>query len=94
MLSYALECRHQLSLGTSWVNYVRGHDDIGWSFADEDAAELGINASDHRRFLNSFYVNRLEDSFARGVPFQDSPRTVGWVDRLIPLRPTPSGPTR
>ena len=40
------------------------------------AAELGINGFEHRRFLNSFYVNRFPDSFARGVPFQDNPRTL------------------
>jgi amylosucrase len=54
---------------------VRSHDDIGWTFADEDAAEFGINGYDHRRFLNHFYVNRHPGSFARGVPFQDNPRT-------------------
>lgn len=75
LLAQALERRHNIPDGTSWVNYVRSHDDIGWTFADEDAAELGINAFDHRRFLNSFYVNRFPGSFARGVPFQDNPRT-------------------
>ena len=30
---------------------------------------------DHRRFLNAYYVNRFPGSFARGVPFQDNPRT-------------------
>jgi amylosucrase len=75
LLSQALERRHNIPAGTSWVNYVRSHDDIGWTFADEDAAELGINGYDHRRFLNSFYVNRFPGSFARGVPFQDNPRT-------------------
>ncbi len=75
LLSQALERRHNIPAGTSWVNYVRSHDDIGWTFADEDAAELGINGFDHRRFLNSFYVNRFPGSFARGVPFQDNPRT-------------------
>jgi amylosucrase len=45
------------------------------TFADEDAAELGVNGYDHRRFLNSFYVNRFPESFARGIPFQDNPRT-------------------
>ncbi|KIS27484.1 amylosucrase [Arthrobacter sp. SPG23] len=75
LLSQALERRHNIAAGTSWVNYVRSHDDIGWTFADEDAAELGINGFDHRRFLNSFYVNRFPGSFARGVPFQDNPRT-------------------
>ncbi|AXJ11004.1 alpha-amylase family glycosyl hydrolase [Arthrobacter sp. PM3] len=75
LLSQALERRHNIPAGTSWVNYVRSHDDIGWTFADEDAAELGVNSFDHRRFLNSFYVNRFPGSFARGVPFQDNPRT-------------------
>lgn len=75
LLSQALERRHNLPDGTSWVNYVRSHDDIGWTFADEDAEELGINGFEHRRFLNSFYVNRFPGSFAHGVPFQDNPRT-------------------
>ena len=75
MLSQALERRHNLPQGCAWVNYVRSHDDIGWTFSDEDAAELGKHGHDHRRFLNAFYVNRHPGSFARGVPFQDNPRT-------------------
>ncbi len=75
LLQQALEERHALPDGTAWVNYVRSHDDIGWTFADEDAARLGINGFDHRQFLNRFYVNRFEGSFARGVPFQDNPAT-------------------
>ncbi|WP_283252974.1 alpha-amylase family glycosyl hydrolase [Actinotalea sp. K2] len=75
LLQQALERRHALPPGTAWVNYVRSHDDIGWTFADEDAAELGIDGAAHRRFLNQFFVNRFPGSFARGVPFQDNPRT-------------------
>ncbi|GAB3402654.1 alpha-amylase family protein [Schumannella luteola] len=75
LLRQALERRHTLPDGTAWVNYVRGHDDIGWTFADEDAAELGIDAGAHRRFLNEFYSGRFEGSFARGVLFQENPRT-------------------
>jgi len=75
MLQQALDRRHTLPAGTAWVNYVRSHDDIGWTFADEDAAELGIDGFDHRRFLNSFFVNRFAGSFARGIPFQDNPKT-------------------
>ena len=75
MLQQALERRHALPAGTAWVNYVRSHDDIGWTFADEDAAELGINGFAHRRFLNDFYVGRFPGSFARGVPFQENPKT-------------------
>ncbi len=75
LLSQALEERFELPEGTAWVNYVRCHDDIGWTFSDEDAARLGINAYDHRRFLNEFYRGRFTGSFARGVPFQENPKT-------------------
>jgi amylosucrase len=75
LLAQALERRHAIPPGASWVNYVRSHDDIGWTFSDEDAAEIGIGGFDHRRFLNAFYVNRFPGSFARGVPFQENPRT-------------------
>jgi amylosucrase len=75
LLEQALERGHSLPSGTAWVNYVRSHDDIGWTFADEDAAELGIDGFGHRRFLNAFYVGREPGSFARGVPFQENPRT-------------------
>lgn len=75
LLQLALAERHQLPAHTAWVNYVRSHDDIGWTFADEDAQRLGIQGFDHRQFLNRFFVNRFEGSFARGEPFQDDPLT-------------------
>ncbi len=75
LLHMALAERSRLPAHTAWVNYIRGHDDIGWTFADEDAARLGMQAFDHRKFLNQFYVNRFPGSFARGVPFQDNAAT-------------------
>jgi amylosucrase len=75
LMRHALEKRFALPADTTWVNYIRGHDDIGWVFSDEDAAELGINAYTHRRFLNDFYTARFEGSFARGLPFQLNPET-------------------
>ncbi len=56
------------------MNYVRCHDDIGWTFSDEDAAALDINGFDHRQFLNDFYTGRFKGSFAQGLPFQFNPR--------------------
>lgn len=75
MLSQAIERRHNIARGCAWVNYVRSHDDIGWTFSDEDAKELGKDGGPHRKFLNAFFVNRHQGSFARGVPFQENPRT-------------------
>ena len=75
LLTRSLSHRHKLPANTAWVNYLRCHDDIGWTFDDADAAALGINAYDHRQFLNRFYSGQFEGSFARGVPFQENTQT-------------------
>jgi len=67
--------RMKIPAGCAWVNYVRCHDDIGWTFDDHDAAEVGINAFNHRKFLNQFYTNQFPGSFAHGVPFQKNLET-------------------
>jgi glycosidase len=58
----------------AWINYARSHDDIGWGFADEDAAAVGINGYDHRQFLNAFYTGKFPGSFAKGEPFNYNPQ--------------------
>jgi glycosidase len=75
LLDQALRERFTISPGCAWVNYVRVHDDIGWTFSDDDAARLNINGFDHRQFLNAFFTGRFEGSFARGLPFQENPKT-------------------
>jgi amylosucrase len=75
LLRHSMNRRFEIPEECAWVNYVRCHDDIGWTFDDGDAAALGINGYDHRRFLNVFYTGRFEGSFARGLPFQENPRT-------------------
>jgi amylosucrase len=75
LLAQALSTRFNIHPQTAWVNYVRCHDDIGWTFSDEDAALLGVNGNDHRQFLNEFYRGRFPGSFARGLPFQENPKT-------------------
>ena len=75
LLSQAMATRMKIHPHTAWVNYVRCHDDIGWTFSDEDALLLGVKGDDHRRFLNEFYRGRFPGSFARGLPFQENPKT-------------------
>ncbi|WP_153559059.1 amylosucrase [Roseimaritima sediminicola] len=72
LLTKSLSHRHKLPRDTAWVNYLRCHDDIGWTFDDADAAALGIDAYNHRQFLNRFYTGQFEGSFARGIPFQEN----------------------
>lgn len=75
LLRHSMSRRFDIPEDCAWVNYVRVHDDIGWTFADEDAAELNINGYDHRQFLNHFYIGKFEGSFAAGVPFSYNPVT-------------------
>jgi amylosucrase len=53
---------------------VRSHDDIGWTFSDDDARNVGINGYDHRNFLNRFYSGAFAGGFAKGVRFQYNPQ--------------------
>ncbi len=75
LLRKSLRDRFRIDPRCAWVNYVRSHDDIGWTFDDGDAARLGIDAYGHRAFLNAFYTGRFPGGFARGLPFQENPRT-------------------
>lgn len=75
LLQHSMKNRFKIPHDTAWVNYVRSHDDIGWTFSDEDAGEVGINGYDHRQFLNQFYVGKYPGSFSRGEAFQHNPDT-------------------
>jgi amylosucrase len=70
LLEHSMRKRYQIPDGCAWVNYIRCHDDIGWTFDDQDAKEVGIDPGGHRNFLNRFYTGDFSGSFARGVPFQ------------------------
>lgn len=56
--------------GTSWVTYVRCHDDIGWSTL-QDSADAGWGATkEELHFLSDFYAGEISGSFAKGRKFQ------------------------
>jgi amylosucrase len=76
LLTYSMKNRFNMLPGNAaWVNYVRSHDDIGWGFGDEDAAQLSIDGFSHRQYLNRFYTGEEPESYARGLPFQYNPKT-------------------
>lgn len=75
LLTLSLKKRWAIPQDCAWINYIRCHDDIGWTFSDEDAGCLGINGYDHRQFLNRFFTGRFDGSFAKGEPFQQNPTT-------------------
>ena len=57
---------------TVWGTYLRCHDDIGWAIDDDDAASVGLNGFEHRRFLSDFYAGSYPMSDARGLVFQEN----------------------
>jgi amylosucrase len=73
LMTKSLSYRLHTDSGAAWVNYVRCHDDIGWTFDDRDAKFIGINGYDHRLFLNKFYTDQFDGSFAKGLGFQFNP---------------------
>ena len=75
LLTQSMKKSFAISPDCAWVNYIRCHDDIGWTFDDSVAGQLGINGQDHRHFLNQFYTDRFEGSFASGIPFGENPTT-------------------
>jgi amylosucrase len=73
LLKESLKNRFTIPKDCAWVNYVRSHDDIGWTFSDDDAYNIGIFPDGHRYFLNHFYAKDFSGSFSKGMPFQYNP---------------------
>lgn len=72
---------------TTFVNYLRCHDDIGWAVSERDAGRAGVDAAGHRRFLAEFYRGDFPGSYARGAAFSSNPdngdeRTSGTAAAL------------
>lgn len=74
LMTHALQQMPTIPLGTSWLTYVRCHDDIGWAVTEEDAAAVALNGYAHRSFLSDFYSGRFPGTFARGATFQFNPK--------------------
>jgi amylosucrase len=56
-------------LGTTWITYIRGHDDIGLGFDDEDIMQVGFDPKMHRAFLLDYYTGKFKGSPAKGALF-------------------------
>ena len=75
LMTGALARMGEIPVHSSWVTYVRCHDDIGWAVTDEDAIAVGWGGAAHRQFLNDFYSGAFPGSFARGELFQRNEET-------------------
>ncbi len=70
LLRTALKRLPRAPKDTSWVNYVRCHDDIGWGISDEFAAAVHQNGHHTRMYCTDFYTGKIEGSYAEGYAFQ------------------------
>ncbi len=61
--------------GSTWLNYVRCHDDIGLGFEDADIAAAGFDPFAHRRYLVQQLTGQRADSPARGLVFAANDKT-------------------
>ncbi len=61
--------------GTTWINYVRCHDDIGLGYTDEMIRQAGFDPYAHRRYIKDYYSGAHPGSDARGALFSVNPRT-------------------
>jgi amylosucrase len=75
LMTHALRAFPEKPANTAWNTYLRCHDDIGWAIDDDDARAVGVTGEGHRRFLSDFYAGFFQNSFARGVVFQENKRT-------------------
>jgi amylosucrase len=75
LLTHVLHKMPRVLIDSTWITYIRNHDDIGWAITDEDAAAVGENGFLHRQFLNNFYNGTFPSSFAKGAFFQYNPVT-------------------
>jgi amylosucrase len=75
LLVRGLENIPPIPAGTTWITYVRCHDDIGLGFSDLDAQSVGYTPALHRRFLIDYYTGKFPGSPASGHPFMYNPRT-------------------
>jgi amylosucrase len=73
-----LAAQHELlqkPFGTSWITYVRCHDDIGLGYDDYMIRNSGFNPYEHRKFLKEYYSGSYSLSPASGALFSVNPKT-------------------
>jgi amylosucrase len=70
-----LENMPRIPKDTTWINYIRCHDDIGLGFSDFDAMQVGYDPRLHRKFLIEYYVGEFFGSMAKGERFMYNPKT-------------------
>ncbi|MCB1637873.1 MAG: alpha-amylase, partial [Thiothrix sp.] len=75
LLNQGLRSQPAKPARTTWLNYVRCHDDIGLGFEDADIIAAGYDVAAHRKFLIRYLSGKFPGSTARGLPFGANEKT-------------------
>ena len=75
---------------STWMNYIRCHDDIGWRFNEQAISSFGQTPHLHKQFLINFFGGDYPHTFAKGEHYQFNPinkdsRTNGTLASLLGL---------
>jgi amylosucrase len=80
----------QVPQGSSWLSYVRCHDDIGWNVLKPDLEALGDTTHERLMDASQFFSGLTKGSYAQGAPFQTTHKravhgTNGMAAALVGL---------
>jgi amylosucrase len=70
-----------MSPDTTWISYIRCHDDIGWNVLKPE-----LNTEEHRKlqFASQFFSGNTPGSFADGISFQaNDPNAVHGTNGML-----------
>lgn len=70
-----------MSADTTWISYIRCHDDIGWNVLKPE-----LNSDDYRKlqFASQFFSGKTPDSYANGISFQaNDPQAVHGTNGML-----------
>ena len=74
LLQYALSELPHPPAETTWLNYVRCHDDIGLGYDESHIRREGWDPAAHKHFILQYYTGEFPGSRARGERFMFNPK--------------------
>lgn len=75
LLKQQMDIVNRLPKEYTFLNYLRCHDDIGWGLDFSILQKWGMREVAHKRFLNDYFMGKVEGSVSRGELYNDDPVT-------------------
>lgn len=75
LLKQQMDIVNRLPKEYTFLNYLRCHDDIGWGLDFSILQKWGMWEVAHKRFLNDYFMGKVEGSVSRGELYNDDPVT-------------------